>query len=37
VQYVIITPGPLPFADQDVRVLTVQCVEGESLVRVLRS
>jgi len=33
VQYVIITPGPLPFAGQDVRVLMVQAVEGESIVR----
>ena len=36
-QYVVITPGPLPFVGKNVRVLTVQSVEGESLVRVLVS
>ena len=36
VQYVVITPGPLPFTGKDVRVLTVQCVEGESVVKLLR-
>ncbi|HDI01549.1 MAG TPA: hypothetical protein ENF78_03895, partial [Candidatus Bathyarchaeota archaeon] len=36
VQYVVITPGPLPFAGKDVRILTVQCVEGESVVKLLR-
>ena len=36
VQYVVITPGPFPFAGKDVRILTVQCVEGESVVKLLR-
>jgi len=36
VQYVVITPGPLPFKGHDVRILTVQAVEGESVVKILR-
>ncbi|RLI11114.1 hypothetical protein DRO33_04660, partial [Candidatus Bathyarchaeota archaeon] len=35
-QYIVITPGPLPFASKDVRVITVQSVEGESVVKLLR-
>ena len=37
VQYIVITPGPLPFAGKDVRVLTVQSVEGEAVVKLLRA
>ena len=36
VQYLVITPGPLPFTGRDVRILTVQAVEGESVVKILR-
>jgi len=35
-QYIIITPGALPFSGEDIRVITVQSVEGESVVKVLR-
>ena len=35
-QYIVITPGPLPFLGRDVRIITVQSVEGESVVRVMR-
>ena len=35
-QYIIITPGALPFSEEDIRVITVQSVEGESVVKVLR-
>ena len=35
-QYIVITPGALPFSGEDIRVVTVQSVEGESIVKVLR-
>ena len=35
-QYIVITPGALPFSGEDIRVITVQSVEGESVVKVLR-